>query len=248
MTAATEAHKTPQTQQACSNTSQSTLPASKKSCPDHRTTVSLGYPPSECPRITAALFTSEVICSRGNTSECFKVSDCILSGKLHGSPYKVSAPLPLCRQQKEGLESCSQAGKLCLPCCCVPLGQELQVLMPPPCQHYLWSQSGLALLLYTRVPATENGGEETRDRIKNIKLTRKLLLKLSNQSSCLLLLLCLLKALALELQRQKRSYSHTTWLAASAFTQVLGSAGDGEGGDAGGAPLDLCWSIMSLCL
>lgn len=30
-------------------------------------------------------------------------------------------------------------------------------------------------------------------------LTGKLLLKLSNQSSCLLLLLCLLKALALEL-------------------------------------------------
>jgi len=45
-------------------------------------------------------------------------------------------------------------------------------------------------------------------------------LKLSNQSSCLLLLLRLLKALALELQRQKVSYSHNTWLAASALTQV----------------------------
>lgn len=41
--------------------------------------------------------------------------------------------------------------------------------MPPPCQHHLWPQSGLALLLYTRVPAIENGGEETRDRIKNTK-------------------------------------------------------------------------------
>lgn len=30
-------------------------------------------------------------------------------------------------------------------------------------------QSGLALLLYTRVPTIENSGEETRNRIKNTK-------------------------------------------------------------------------------
>lgn len=124
--AATEAHRTPQTQQVCSNASQSTLPASKQSCPEHNmNTVSLRHPPSECPRITASLCPSEVTCSRGNTSECFKAADWILSGKLHGSPYKGSAPSSLCRQQKEGLEGCSQAGERCLPCCCAPLGQEL---------------------------------------------------------------------------------------------------------------------------
>lgn len=91
---------------------------------------------------------------------------------LHSSPYKGSAPSCLCRQQKEGVEDCSQAGKHCLLCCCAPLGQELEVLPPPSCQLNLWPQIkfGLAFLYrYITVPAIENSREETRDRIKNTK-------------------------------------------------------------------------------
>lgn len=74
--------------------------------------------------------------------------------------------------------ACSRSGRLftcwqhCLPCCRAPLGQELKVLMPFPCQHHLWPQTeSLAWPSFPTPRYLQWGmaGEKIRDRIKNTK-------------------------------------------------------------------------------
>lgn len=117
----TEAHRPPQTQKVCSYILRVPLLPPRRlvwlttqpQSLDHHLSAP-GLQPSCAPQKSPA--------AKKIPPDDYKAAYWILSGKLCGSPYKGSAPLSLCRQQEEGLEGCSQAGKHCPPCCCAPLG------------------------------------------------------------------------------------------------------------------------------